>query len=128
MATIEAPGDFKKSYGLFETYPRNLVHKTAFPPALKVYAARLDSFSPTMFKRDDANVNVSFRDLDTNGQGRFLAGCHDFLLTAKAFVGQNVFGDDKLKSWLGDQSKLDSSTSRVEGEVATRRDPKCRFM
>jgi hypothetical protein len=128
MATIEVPLDFKTSYGLFEAYPENLVHKTAFPPALKAYAERLAISSPIMFTRNDDDTDISFRDLDTNGQGRFLAGYHDFLLIVKAFLRQNVFGDDKLKSWLGDKSKLDSSISGVEGEVATRRDPKCRFM
>jgi hypothetical protein len=69
MGTIQVPDSFKRSYEAFETYPNNLVHQAAYPPALKAYTERLNNSSGILFVQNDTEGDVSFRDLEINGQG-----------------------------------------------------------
>lgn len=45
-----------------------------------------------------------------------------------AFERETVAKDVELKQRLGDHSTIDPLTLRPVGAVATKRDPKCRFM
>jgi hypothetical protein len=50
------------------------------------------------------------------------------MLTGKAFERKKILDETALKNWLGDRSTIDPLTSTPVGELATRKDPKCRFM
>jgi hypothetical protein len=46
----------------------------------------------------------------------------------KAFKKKNIFDDEALKLLLGDDSKLGPVAGTLVGNLATKRDPLCRFM
>jgi hypothetical protein len=46
----------------------------------------------------------------------------------KGFVKQNIFDDEALKAWLGDISIPGPVAGSTVGELATKKDPLCRFM
>jgi hypothetical protein len=102
---------FKDSYKACESYPQSLVYQTSYPAAVKLCRARLDNASQSLFTTAGGEVHVPFRDF--NGQ---------------SFEKRNITSDNKLKEWIGDHSTTDPATSKVVGELATKRDPKCRFM
>jgi hypothetical protein len=43
-------------------------------------------------------------------------------------VKRNVFDDEALKEWLGDTSMPGPVAGTTIGELATKKDPLCRFM
>ena len=134
MGRVHVPEVFERSYEAFETYPHNLVHQAAYPPVLKAYTERLNSAASTLFVGKDAEGDVSFRDLvpeediGPDGRGEPSALLFVTLLRRQEFIRQNVFGDERLKAWIGDLSTVDPSSSKLVGDVATKKDPKCRFM
>lgn len=112
-APLQLPRDFEKSYEDFLSYPCNLVCKTSYLGTLKTYKARLQDASTTLFNKPNGKMHVPFRDWNA---------------TSQMFDKQNILSDVKLKEWLGDQSVVDPLTSSRVGPLATRRDPKCRFI
>jgi len=58
----------KDSYLNFESYPRNVIYQGTYPPALEAHAARLDDASSALFKENDTDADVRFRDLDPDGE------------------------------------------------------------
>lgn len=78
---------------------------------LRAYAARLEEASATIFIEKDEDADVPFRDF--RGQ---------------SFERRNILKDAKLKEWIGDQSSIDPLTSTRTGTLATKTDPKCRFI
>jgi hypothetical protein len=61
---MHLPGDFRISYENFASYPRNLVHKGSYLPALDAYGLRLDNASSKLFTENDLDPNeidVPFR-------------------------------------------------------------------
>ncbi|KFY94147.1 hypothetical protein V500_03400 [Pseudogymnoascus sp. VKM F-4518 (FW-2643)] len=44
------------------------------------------------------------------------------------FERRNILNDAKLKDWIGDQSSIDPLAKTESGELATKPDPKCRFI
>ena len=47
---LQVPDSFRISYTNCDSYPENLVQKTAFPSALKAHATRLGKFASRLFK------------------------------------------------------------------------------
>jgi hypothetical protein len=128
MGTLQLPTDFQSSYENSESYPQNLVYRASYLGALQAYTSRLDTAVPKLLVEKDTDANVPFRDFRPTGQGArkfspLVTSTH--LLTYKAFKKQNILSDAALKEWLGDQSTTDPNSS---GSVATKVDPKCRFM
>jgi hypothetical protein len=129
MATVpQLPVSFQLSYENFESYPQNLVYKTTYTAVLKAYAARLEEASSTIFTEKDEDADVPFRDF--RGQGKFSHYCSmsSRLISGAAFERRNILKDAKLKEWIGDNSSIDPLTSTRTGALATKTDPKCRFM
>lgn len=58
---------FKNSYQAFESYPRNLVDRGTYLPALEVHANRLNDVSSALFKERNTDADVRFRDLNPLG-------------------------------------------------------------
>ncbi|KAL9609994.1 MAG: hypothetical protein Q9167_005267 [Letrouitia subvulpina] len=104
---LQLPAAFANSYQEFASYPENVVHKSTYIGGLRRYRIRLDEVQSKLFTPKDANINVPFRDLQHSGD---------------AFHRQKIRDDNELKVWLGDESASDP------GKLATKRDPKCRFM
>ena len=134
MASLQLPHSFEQSYENFESYPCNLIHKTQYPGELNSYKQRLDDTASKLCKQNEKDVAVPFRDFSISQnirtrQGNYL---HYYLmipvLISSAVEKRNVFNDSGLKSWLGDTSALDPLASRRTGALATKPDPRCRFM
>ncbi|KAH8796953.1 hypothetical protein F5882DRAFT_22088 [Hyaloscypha sp. PMI_1271] len=104
---------FKRSYGDFESYPRNLICQTTYRDAADAYYARLRGAERTLLVQDEDEIEVPFRDLLPSAQG---------------FVKQNIFDDEALKAWLGDISIPGPVAGSTVGELATKKDPLCRFI
>lgn len=110
-SALQIPHTFKTSYEEFESYPRNLIQQISYPAALIAYATRLEDASPTLFVHNEQDILVPFREFSGHSWER-----------------RNISGDVKLKDKLGDQSTVDPITSTRVGELATKRDPTCRFI
>lgn len=68
---MQLPHEFRSSYEDFLSYPCNLVHKSTYASSLDAYKTRLDAAAPKLFTKDEAEVDVPFRDLETaSGGGR----------------------------------------------------------
>jgi hypothetical protein len=127
---MNIPPSFVHSYERFESYPRDLVYKSSSSFALEAYKTRLDEAAPKLCVSDDSHSNVPFLDSPLpGGQGeRYYCDIQLASLTIADFTEEVVRGDTTLKVYLGDQSAIDPSTLRWIGPVATKKDPKCRFM
>ena len=64
---------FKRSYGDFESYPRNLICQTTYRDAADAYYARLRGAERTLLVQDEDEIEVPFRDLLPSAQGMFLS-------------------------------------------------------
>lgn len=130
------PDNFKLSYEDFESYPHNLMYRTACTAVVKAYEARLDEVSPkasskassTLFIGEDEAADIPFRDFRGRGKFSHLYLKFSALTPFAAFERRNIFNDSKLKDWIGDQSSIDPLVATLTGELATKPDPKCRFM
>jgi hypothetical protein len=122
---------FIDSYDQFAMYPYNLRNDLTYRSLLRSYKERLDVHAPDLFEQDAAAIEVHFRDLTDTGQGsespRLAVGRASIDSWAE-FRRQNVLSDDMLREWLGDTKSLDPLTSCVTGDIATKKDPHCRFM
>ncbi|OCK89415.1 uncharacterized protein K441DRAFT_644795 [Cenococcum geophilum 1.58] len=112
MGTLQLPADFQFSYENSVSYPQNLVYRASYLGALQAYTSRLDTAVPKLLVEKDTDADVPFRDFRPTGQGA-------------PFKKQNILSDAALKEWLGDQSTTDPNSP---GSVATKVDPKCRFI
>lgn len=131
----ELPDPFKLSYRDFESYPRNLIYRTTCMAEIKAYEARLDEASPTLFIREneaadgeDKAADVRFRDFGERGKYSHSPFSGSALTPCAAFAKHKIFNDPKLKDWIGDQSSIDPLVATLTGPLATKPDPKCRFM
>lgn len=121
---------FRNSYRDYNDYPINLVERHFYLPVLRAYNKRLNIAAKALFIKDDANADVPFRDLDSQGKCKRNTGMD---LGQKAYFRQgisrkNVFSDAKLREQLGDTFEFSKVTTAATGEYATKQDPKCRFM
>lgn len=122
---------FQLSYEEFEDYPHNLIYRPSCTAISKAYKARLDELdvaSLKLFIEDDEVADVPFRDFIGPGK---LSRCppKTYVLTSRvAFERRNIFNDSKLKDWIGDKSSTDPLETTDPAELATKPDPKCRFM
>lgn len=124
----ELPDPFKLSYKDFESYPHNLIYRTTCTAELKAYEARLDEASPTLFIEEDEAADVPFRDFGERGKFSHSPSSGLALTPCAAFERRNIFNDSKLKDWIGDRSSIDPLVATLTGPLATKPDPKCRFM
>ncbi|KFY09750.1 hypothetical protein V492_05364 [Pseudogymnoascus sp. VKM F-4246] len=106
MSTVPTlPEPFKVSYEDFQSYPNNLIYKPTCEKILEEYKRRLDEASSRLFIGEDEDAYVPFH----------MEKC-------------NIFTDSELKNWIGDQSSIDPLTAMRTGALATKTDPKCRFI
>ena len=105
--------EFTDAYQRFSSYPLNVVGKGTYHYASESRHSRLQELAPKLFTRDSKNVDVRFRDPARDGS---------------AFERGQIADDCQLKSQLGDLSIQDPQTSRVTGNMVTKRDPTCRFI
>src|SRR2546423_1455454 len=116
MGTLQLPDAFKEAYKDLESYPSNLLYQPSYRGALQVHTARLTNAAPRLFISNDADIHVPVRDMLPTAQGgNFEAD------------KRNIFNDAKLREWLGDTATVNANGAPVGG-IATREDPKCRFM
>jgi hypothetical protein len=129
MGTPELTDRFRSSYESFKSYPNNLVYQTSYSGALQTYVTRLGNAEGILFIEDGEKIFVPFRDLGLAGQCTFPTWF--FRISAnfpKAHQKQNIMSDTALEEWLGYHSNIDPPTSRHVDSIATKEDPKCRFM
>lgn len=125
------PDTFKLSYEDFESYPHNLIYRTSCTAVLKAYQSRLKEASSALFIGEDGEdgaADIPFRDFRGRGKFSHLYLKFSVLTPCAAFERRNIFNDSKLKDWIGDQSSIDPLVTTLTGELATKSDPKCRFM
>jgi hypothetical protein len=127
---MNIPPSFVHSYKEYETYPCHPVYRSSSSFALDSYKARLDEVAPELFTSDDAETDVRVLDSPLGGgQGQYYpSGALWSSLTRVDFTEETVIGDIALKACLGDDSIVEPLTGRWIGPVATKKDPKCRFM
>ncbi|KAL8811715.1 MAG: hypothetical protein Q9200_001578 [Gallowayella weberi] len=113
MSTLDIPIAFQRSYENYETYPRNIIHQPSYFGTLEAHADHFEEAASTFLVASEKEAFVPIRDLRSNGQEP---------------VKRNILDDYALKEWLGDQSSIDPVTSTRLGAVATKTDPKCRFI
>lgn len=64
------PDSFKLSYEDFESYPHNLIYRTACTAVLKAYESKLKEASQSLFIREageDGPADIPFRDFRGRG-------------------------------------------------------------
>jgi hypothetical protein len=134
-SALKLPGAFELSYENFESYPEKLVCPTSYPHAIKALKARLDALEPRLFTKRVAEIKVVFRDLFREHPGRLFCPLRALALRtdSQEYDKWNIFDDAELKELLGDRSAwtIDPQTKAprlVGGALATKVDPKCRFM
>ena len=122
--------EFAKSYKTFESYPTQLVYSASYPSALQAIQSRLAEAESNLLHKDDDKNHIPFLDLEPNGGLCYSSRQNTaYPLTFLALPSkQNILSDIALKEWLGDRSIVDPQTSNVTGHLATKKDPKCRFM
>jgi hypothetical protein len=111
---MNIPPSFVHSYRRHESYPCEPVYRTSSSFALKAYKVRLDEAAPKLCTSNDAATNILVLDSPMQGQ--------------QDFGEETITGDAALKAHLGDQSVIDPLHLTWVGPVATKRDPKCRFI
>jgi hypothetical protein len=134
------PASFQKSFPDFPSYPENLIHKSTstYPSALKAYRGRLDDASPNLLlnedeekKRKEKQAEVPFIDLSSEiGSSKSSSNVFTFptMLTSVEMQVRYVNSPTKLRSVLGIETHSNPVDPTQNDEVATKRDPKCRFM
>jgi hypothetical protein len=73
MAALTLPTLFEQSCLRSDRYPENIIQKGAnlTPTVLRAYKTRLDKGKADLFVQDEANVDISFRDLgNVSGEGQ----------------------------------------------------------
>ncbi|KAK7953296.1 hypothetical protein PG996_014187 [Apiospora saccharicola] len=112
MAQFILPGEFAESYKAFEKYPLKLVSNESHSILeLKTICKRLRERAQSLLS--DQNTRIPVKDVADDGTA----------------LKTNICSDDDLKFWLGDASIPDSQdSSRQTGQVATKPDPRCRFI
>jgi hypothetical protein len=83
------------------------------------------SSSHLMMQKSTSRFEICSLTTKVNSSPGWLTIC---VLICEAFQKKKVLDDSGLKEWLGDRSTLDPLTSTPIGDLATKRDPKCRFM
>ncbi|ETS77789.1 hypothetical protein PFICI_09851 [Pestalotiopsis fici W106-1] len=108
MATISLPNAFSESYAQFDQYPLNIIRRDAHgTPMLSRIHDRLQERTPYLFI-DDHNTNVAIADVLSDGR----------------VDRRKLYSDVEIKKWLGDASYTGSS----DISIATKKDPRCRFV
>jgi hypothetical protein len=69
MSSLNIPDDLRRSFVDFASYPENLVVKspTAYRSKLTTYKNVLDERSPKLFIKDEALVNLPYREFNRGG-------------------------------------------------------------
>jgi hypothetical protein len=120
---LQIPSAFRDSYDKFDAYPTNILLKTTYPLALKAHAVRLGNLKSRLFHK--TQCFVPFHDFTGIGMlSPLVLGLP--LMSPGPNAGihvKNIANDSELKEWLGDYSR-----STPHGGIATKPDPKCRYM
>ena len=127
---MNIPQTFVHSYRRYESYPCEPIYKTSSSFALEEYKARLDEAAPKLCMSTDATTNIPILDSPLPGQ-QGQCKCDELVrrpLTSADFSEETITGDVGLKAHLGDQSAIHPLHLTWVGPVATKTDPKCRFM
>lgn len=105
MSIITVPHAFSKSYSHFEKYPARLVSRETYGPSrLKLIQNRINERAQDLFV-EDAKTFVAIKDVHPDGRAE----------------KRNLFSDAEIKDWIGDSSDSESL-------IATKKDPRCRFV
>jgi hypothetical protein len=121
MSALQLSASFETSYKNFESYPGNLICKTSYLYAIKASKERLDAAAPKLFTSNNGEVDIPTRDSEPMPNNEFNSN-------SRAFKKRNILSEEKLKEWLGDRSFIDPQTGTLQGSLATKEDPQCRFM
>jgi hypothetical protein len=108
MSTVDLPNAFVASYSKFEKYPLRLVLRDTYGLSrLRLVRKRFEERAPYLFVAD-SKTHVAVKDVQTDG----------------SVEKRNLYSDLEIQDWLG----VTSPASAAEGLVATKEDPRCRFV
>lgn len=114
---LTIPTDFSDSYLMFQKYPHFIVSSAAYGPTLCSFRDRLNRKKGKLFTENPTDVVIPVREIQKGAQGRFEVS------------KRNLLSEQKLKEWLGDTYERDNNNpAKFVGALATRPDPRCRFM
>jgi hypothetical protein len=126
---MPAPDSFNQSYSRFPVYPCNLIDTGYYHSTLETYRTQLEEDAGGLFIDDSqvTDIDLPVWDAILPSQGapaiqQVQPGAPDVL------DKWHVCDEDDLKDFLSDQSTLTAASSVYTGELATRPDPKCRYM
>jgi hypothetical protein len=113
MPHIDLPSEFATSYRNSEKYPRRVVLRETYGASLlKLIRERLEERALELFVASPKTF-ITVKDILADGRPD----------------QQNLFSDSEIKTWLGDTSEPDpADATRLSGELATKPDPRCRFV
>ena len=123
-ANMQLPDSFRDSYSRFSLYPCNLIDTGYYQSTLDTYRDQLREDGGQLFIGDTQLADVDLPVWDTIPPRTRAAepGGPDVL------DKWHIRDESELKDFLSDESTLTSESSSYTGELATRRDPKCRYM
>lgn len=111
MTVLNIPSEFLQSYANAASYPLNLIHKTV----TKARADRYEQFLDHPPYRLCIDEKVEADDVEVH--------IREWLEGDRACHKSNLYDDNELAEWLGDQS-----LQVPPGETVTKTDPRCRFI
>ena len=121
---MQIPDSFKDSYSRFPSYPCNLIDTGYYHSTLETYRDRLEQDAGQLFipetQINDTKLPVWDAVLPTRQPAQ--PGAPDIL--DKWYILDEI----DLKDFLSDESTLTAASASYTGQLATRRDPKCRYM
>ena len=121
---MHLPDSFKTSYSRFSSYPRNLIDTGYYHSTLETYREQLEEDAGGLFINDNqvTDIDVPLWDVVQPAVQQAQPGGPDVL------EKWHIYDEADLKYFLSDESTLTATSGAYTGELATRPDPKCRYM
>jgi hypothetical protein len=125
---MHIPDSFKNSYSKFPLYPCNLIDTGYYHSTLETYRDQLAEDAGRLFIDDSQvdDIDLPVWDVVLPGQNpppsQVQPGAPEVL------DKWHIYDETDLKKFLSDESAFTAASSVYTGELATRSDPKCRYM
>lgn len=121
---MRLPDSFKNSYSRFSSYPRNLIDTGYYHSTLETYREELEEDAGGLFNDNNRNATTDVPLWDV-----VLPPTQQVHLRGPDVLEKwHVCDETDLKDFLSDKSTLTATNIVYTGELATRADPKCRYM
>ncbi|KIW73674.1 hypothetical protein PV04_01772 [Phialophora macrospora] len=126
---MHVPDSFKNSYARFPLYPCNLVDTGYYHSTLETYREQLEDDTGGLFIGDSQVAHIDLPVWDAVLPGQITPATPPVQPGAPDVLDKwHICDDTGLKDFLSDESTLTAASPVYTGEVATRPDPKCRYI